>query len=104
MESQTKNDLNIAKFNQEFEQKNKELAKYNIKPDKNYEKKSPKFSQIDKVILAMRLVFELLLERLTNGQNPLPEILDKDELIMGTIALCFFLGVITLILGGIMKN
>lgn len=104
MESQAKNDLDLVKFNQEFEQKDTVNKKYKIKPDKIQERRSPKFSQIDKIILAMRLVFELLLDRLSQGQNPLPEILEKDELIVGLIALCFFIGGITLILGGIMVN
>lgn len=104
MELQTKNDLDLVKFNQQFDEKDKEMKKYKIKPDKIQERRSVKFSQLDKIILAMRLVFELLLDRLTKGLNPLPEIFEKDELIIGTIALSFFLGGMTLILGGIMKD
>jgi len=97
------NNLDLAKFNREFEEKEKETIKYQPKEDKIITK-SPKLNKIEKIILAMRLVFEILLDRITKGVNPLPEILDKDELMVGLIALCIFVGGLTLLLGGIMKD
>jgi hypothetical protein len=102
---ETQNNLDLAKFNREFEEKEKERIKFKPIDEPRIDiKKSPKLNQIEKIILAMRLVFEILLDRITKGVNPLPEILDKEELTVGLIALCIFIGGLTLLLGGIMKD
>jgi hypothetical protein len=102
---ETQNNLDLAKFNREFEEKEKERIKFKPIDEPRIDiKKSPKLNQIEKIILAMRLVFEILLDRITKGVNPLPEILDKEELTVGLIALCIFIGALTLLLGGIMKD
>lgn len=99
-----KNEIDLAKFNNEFEENDIKNNKYQEKPIIYQEKLSPKLNQIEKIILAMRIVFEIILDKSIKGINPIPEIFDKDELVVGFIALCFFIGGLTLILGGIMKE
>lgn len=97
-------ELDIIKFNQEFENKDKEQQKYK---EKNYfiqEKSHPKKSSIDKIILKMKVAFDFIINKLQNKENPIDYIFANEELLQGTIYLLFFIGGLTLLLSGLMKN
>lgn len=93
-------ELDIIKFNQDFEAYDKNLKKYYEKPTI---KTIPHRNDIDFVILNMRMAFDFLLNKIINLENPFPEISQNNQLMRGAIFLSFFIGALTLILSGLMK-
>lgn len=99
-------EFDSVQFNKTFEQydydnKNtfkESLYKQNISKDNH-----PMYNDIDQNILLMRLSFEHLILNVNKQTNPINSIIDNENLTKGTIYLLFFIGLLTLILGGLMK-
>lgn len=102
MDSQNNFDLKI--FNQEFDKKELENTKFKPNDFEIKQKHHPKLNDIEKIILAMRLAFEFSLQKILNNQNPLPDILSNSEMTVGLIALSIFIGGMTLLIAGLMKD
>ena len=101
-----KKELDIVKFNNQFEQ-------YDISQQQQQEKKyktttqqitNPKINTIDKNILKMRKAFDFILQKIEVLENPISDILTQEDLTQGTIMLCLFIGLLTMILAGLMQN
>ena len=72
--------------------------------DTEYAFSEGKKTSIDNMILDMRASFDYLLLKLNKKENPVNDILNNDKLTIGTIYLLFFIGGLTLILSGLMKE
>ncbi|ADO67235.1 hypothetical protein crov202 [Cafeteria roenbergensis virus] len=97
-------ELDIIKFNKDFEENDKMLNKYQEKDYILNEKHAPQKFAIDKLILKMRLAFDFLLNKLENMESPINDLKNNEELLQGTIFLLFFIGGVTLLLSGLMKE
>lgn len=96
-------EIDLKKFNKEFENKDKDRIKYREKVKfTNY--KHSQFSSLDENIHKMRISFDFITIKISRAENPFPIILDNEDLTLGTIYLLFFLGGLNLILSGLMKN
>lgn len=96
-------ELDLIKFNQNFEEQDKlnEFYEPRITQTTQY---APQKTSIDNIILDMRASFDYLLLKLNKKENPVNDILNNDKLTIGTIYLLFFIGGLTLILSGLMKE
>ena len=96
-------ELDLIKFNQNFEEQDKlnEFYEPRITQTTQY---APQQTSIDNIILDMRASFDYLLLKLNKKENPVNDILNNDKLTIGTIYLLFFMGGLTLILSGLMKE
>ena len=102
----SKKELDIVKFNKEFDYNSKKQFEHHqlnyktiIKPKKNKD-----INSIDKNILKMRLSFDHIIQKIEFLENPITEITESKDLMEGTILLCFFIGLLTMILAGLMKQ
>lgn len=101
-----KKELDIIKFNSQFDENDTKQQQFH---EKKYNKTS-KIKQrneihlIDKNILKMRLAFDHIINKIELLQNPIIDITQNEELAQGTIMLSFFIGLMTLILAGLMKE
>lgn len=100
-------ELDLVKFNRDFEKIDKSLDVFkpssNIRNKTKYVNEETKYD-IDETILKMRLAFDILLDRIIKKQNPINEILSNNKLMEGTIILLFFIGGLTLMLSGLMHD
>lgn len=97
-------ELDIIKFNKDFEENDKILDKYQEKEYILNKKSTPQKLAVDKLILKMRLAFDFFLNKLENMENPINDLKNNEELLQGTIFLLFFIGGVTLLLSGLMKE
>lgn len=100
----SKKELDIVNFNKQFEESDIKNNKYQEKEYIIKDKPHPNKNNIDKIILKMRLAFDFLLNKLIKMENPIKEIINNEELLQGTIYFLFFIGSMTLILSGLMKE
>lgn len=99
-------ELDLIKFNKEFEEKDKENYFLN-KPRPVIKKVDPNLldkNKIDYIIMDLRLAFDFILNSFINKKNPVPGIINNKKLSKGTIYLLFFIGGFTLLLSVIMKE
>ena len=98
-------EIDLVKFNRDFDKIDKSIEIY--RPDKEsktqYVNSKSKYN-IDETILKMRLAFDIILDKIIKKENPINEILSHNKLMEGTIMLLFFIGGLTLILSGLMKD
>ena len=101
-----KKELDIVKFNDEFEQYDISNKKFQEKKYKTLAKQkyNDNIEIIDKTILKMRLAFDFILNKVEFFENPIPEILQNEELTQGTIVLFIFVGLFTMLLSGLMLD
>ena len=96
-------ELDLIKFNQDFEEQDKLNEFYEPRTTQTI-KYAPQKTSIDNIILDMRASFDYLVLKLNKKENPVNDILNNDKLTIGTIYLLFFIGGLTLILSGLMKE
>ena len=99
-----KQELDIIKFNKEFEENDLLNDKYKEKPPIKQVIPHSQKNNLDYMILKMRLAFDFILNKISNYKNPIDDILADEELTQGTIYLSLFLGVMTMILAGLFKS
>ena len=99
-------EFDTVQFNKTFEQydlDNKNTYKEGLYKQNVTTNNHSEYTQIDQNILLMRLSFDNLILHINKQTNPVDSILNNDNLTKGTINLFLFIGVLTLILGGLMK-
>ena len=102
----SKKELDIVKFNQDFNDNDKQLKQFQ---ENKYQTTTNTISReeinpIEKNILKMRLAFDHIINKIEVLENPIQDITNDDELMQGTIILCLFVGLLTMILSGLMKE
>lgn len=98
------NNFDLVKFNRNFEESDKDGNKYIDKPLQYTQDKSEMLQDINNTILMMRIVVNIIIDKLSQKQNPLPFILNDNKRIMGLVVLSLFIGGSTLLLSGLMKE